>query len=145
MKKNGAFTLLEMLLSIACITIITFIAIPIYQSFQVRNDLDIAGTTIAQSLRRAQILSVSSDGDSTYGVKVQSGSITIFHGTSYILRDITLDEIFDMPTSIASTGIDEIIFNKLTGFPMSTGSVILTSSINETRTITINEKGMVTY
>jgi prepilin-type N-terminal cleavage/methylation domain-containing protein len=149
-KKNSSFfcagfTLLEVLLSIACISIIAGIAIPVYQSFQIRNDLSIASTTIAQSLRRAQILSQSSAGDTTSGVKIQSGSIVVFQGTTYAGRDTSLDESFNLPVSITPTGIDEIIFSKLTGFPSTTGTITLTSNINEIKTITINEKGTVTY
>jgi len=145
MKYDNGFTLLEVLLSIACIAIIAGISIPVYQSFQNRNDLDIAGTTIAQSLRRAQILSQSSDGDTTSGVKILSPNIIVFRGASYSGRDTTQDETFTFPTSITPTGINEIIFSKTFGIPSTTGTITLTSNINETRTITINAKGMVTY
>ena len=57
MKKNAGFTLLEVLLSIAIITLIAGIGIPVYLSFQVRNDLDIATAEIVQSARRVQVLS----------------------------------------------------------------------------------------
>lgn len=145
MKREKGFTLLEVLLSIASIVAIAAISIPVYQSFQVRNDLNIAATTIAQSLRRAQIISQASDGDATSGVRVQSGSITIFRGASYVSRDNTYDEIFEMPTSITPSVNFEIVFAKFSGLPMSTGSLTLTSNANETRTITINAKGMVNY
>lgn len=145
MKKNLGFTLIEILLSLACIALISVISIPIYQSFQVRNDLNIASNTIVQSLRRAQVLSQSFSDSDISGLKIQSGSIVVFRGASYSLRDATLDEIFDLPTSIVPTGIGEIIFSKLLGLPNLTGNIVLTSYINESKTITINEKGIVTY
>ncbi|KKT34575.1 MAG: hypothetical protein UW24_C0026G0001, partial [Parcubacteria group bacterium GW2011_GWA2_44_12] len=37
--KNAGFTLIEVLLSITAIAIIAGISIPVYQSFQNRNDL----------------------------------------------------------------------------------------------------------
>jgi len=143
--KNAGFTLLEILLSIAVISLIAGISIPIYQSFQVRNDLDIATVEIAQSLRRAQILSQAVDGDTSWGVSVQSASITLFKGTSYAARDTAFDELFDVPTSITPSGVSEIVFSKFFGNPQTIGTVTLTSNANETRTITINEKGMVSY
>lgn len=76
-----------MMLSIAIITMLFGLSTPIYQSFQVRNDLDIAATTIVQSLRRAQVLSQAVDGETNWGVNVKSGSITIFKGVSYDARD----------------------------------------------------------
>ena len=147
MKKSPqkGFTLLEVLLSLAAITLIAGMSIPVYQSFQVRNDLDIAATTYAQTLRRAQLLSQAVDGDIAWGVYIIGGSITLFRGTAYALRDSSFDEVFDMPASITPSGVAEIVFTKFTGLPQTTGVVTLTSNINETRTITINVRGMVNY
>lgn len=145
MNKRQGFTLIEILLSITCLAIVSAVAIPIYQSFQVRNDLNIASNTVLSSLRRAQIISQAPDGDTSSGVKLQSASITIFRGVSYAARDITLDEIFDVPTDISFSGVSEIVFSKTFGLPSSTGNIVLTSNINETKTITINEKGMLSY
>lgn len=145
MNKRKGFTLLEILLSIACLAIISGISIPVYQSFQNKNNLNIATNTIVQSLRRAQVLSQSADGDTTSGVKVQSGSIVVFRGLSYATRDITLDEIFDLPTTIVPSGVGEVVFSKTFGLPSLTGNIILTFSPSEIKTITINEKGTLTY
>lgn len=143
--KNG-FTFIEILLSIVIIVAMTSVAVPIYQSFQVRNDLDIAVNTIAQTIRRAQVLAQANDGDSNWGIKIQAGSIVLFRGDSYLSKDSGYDEIFDLASSIdSSTGLGEIIFTKFTGEPDNTGDIILTSTINETRTMTINEKGMIDF
>ena len=143
--KNAGFTLIEVLLSITAIAIIAGISIPVYQSFQNRNDLDIAATTFAQTIRRAQILAQAADGDMSWGARAQSGSITLFKGGSYATRDASFDETFDMPTSIILSGIQEFVFTKFTGLPQTTGALTLTSANNETRTITINANGMVSY
>ena len=50
---NKGFTILEVLLSIATITIIAGIIIPVYESFQVRNELDLAAGTIAAGIWQA--------------------------------------------------------------------------------------------
>jgi prepilin-type N-terminal cleavage/methylation domain-containing protein len=145
--KNAGFTLIEIILSLATIGIIAGISIPVYQSFQVRNDLDIATVEIAQSARRAQILSQAVDGDTSWGVKIQSAStsISIFKGVSYSARDLTFDEIFYLPPSITVSGLSEIVFGKFTGLPVVTGTTTLTSNTNETRNITINAKGTINY
>lgn len=144
-RKNAAFTLLEVLLVVALITVIAGISIPAYQSFQNRNDLDIAASAFAQSLRRAQTLSQAVDDDTSWGVFAQNGSITIFKGAGYATRDTAFDEVFDISPSLALSGTSEYIFSKFTGEPSSAGSLVVTSINNETRTITTNTKGMVSY
>lgn len=144
-STNKGFTLLEILLSVAAIAVIAGISIPIYQSFQVRNDLDIAATTYAQTLRRAQILAQAVDGDMPWGVNIIAGSITLFRGTSYLARESTLDEVFNIPAGITPSGVTEVVFTKFTGLPQTTGALLLTWNTNETRTITINSRGTVSY
>lgn len=145
LPTQQGFTLLEVLLSLAGITIIFGISIPIYQSFQVKNDLDITANTWVQTLRRAQVLSEAVDGDSTWGVKIQPAGLILFKGASYGARDTTFDEIFTVPTSISASGTTEIVFAKFTGNPLATGTTTLTASTAETRTININAKGTLTY
>lgn len=143
--KNAGFTLIEVMLSLAAIGIIAGISVPIYQSFQVRNDLDIATIELAQGARRAQLLAQAVDGDTSWGIKIQSGSLAIFKGTSYAARDATFDELFEVPTSLTPSGVSEIVFTKFTGLPQITGTMTLTANTNEARTITINAKGLVSY
>lgn len=143
--ENKGFTLLEVLLSVTTIALIAGIGIPFYQSFQNRNELDIAGATFGQSLRRAQVLSQAVDGDISWGVSALNGNIILFKGNSYSARDISFDEVFDLPPSITLSGTSEIVFTKFNGTPQTTGTLTLTSANNETRTITINAKGSISY
>lgn len=145
MMMNKGFTLLEMLLSIAAIAVIAGISVPVYQSFQVRNDLDVAAVTIVQTSRRAQALAQAVDGDTSWGIRMQSGSIVMFKGASYAGRDAAFDEIFQVPTSIVPSGVSEIVFTKFSGHPQTTGSITLSSNTNETRNIAINAKGAISY
>ncbi len=138
------FTLLELLLSVAIIGIFAGLSLPVYRTLLSKNDLDIATVTTAQTLRRAQIQSLAVDGDTTWGMKVQSGSIVLFKGASYPARDTVYDESFDIPTTISPSGTTEYVFSKLTGLPQSAGSVNL-STENDNRSVTINEKGTITY
>jgi len=144
-KHLRGFTLLELLLSVAVIGLLAASSIPVYQSFQIRNDLDITAENTAQSLRRAQLLSQAADGDTSWGVKIQSASLVLFKGASYAVRDTTFDEEFAIPTSITPSGVSEVVFTKFTGLPQVSGTINFNSNINETRTVTLNSKGMVSY
>ncbi len=139
------FTLLEVLLSVTLIAIIAGISVPVYQSFQVKNDLEVTANTIAQTLRRAQTLSRAVDGDISWGVSTQNQKITLFKGAGYASRDSSFDEIFDFPKSITPSGTGEVVFSKFSGELVSTVTISLTSSNNETKNITINPKGIISY
>lgn len=141
----SGFTLLEVLLSIALITILAGVSLPAYYTLFSRNDLDVAKNQVSQSLGRASFVSSASVGDTTWGVKVLSGNIIVFKGASYAGRDASFDEIYSMSPSVTPSGLSEIVFSKMTGFPQSIGAIILTSTNGETRTITINSKGSVSY
>ena len=145
MKSNYGFTLLEVLLSIALISILAGVSLPAYYTLFSKNDLDVAKNQVAQSLGRASFLSSASVGDTTWGLEVLSGKIVIFKGANYAGRDVNYDEIYGIPPSIIPSGLSEVVFYKMTGFPGATGAIILTSTNGETRTITINSKGSINY
>ncbi len=144
-KSDKGFTLIEMLLSVAMIGLIAGMGAPVYQVFQNRNDLAIAATTLAESLRRAALLSRAVDGDSGWGVYVATSTVTVFKGATYATRDTSADEATITSDGIGVTGTSEYQFTKFTGLPSAVGTTTLTSLNNETRVITINAKGTVTY
>lgn len=144
-RFNDGFTLVEVLLSIAVIAVLAGISAPVFMRLATKNDLDTAVVTLAQLWRRGQELSMANDGDILWGVKVQSGSITLFKGTSFVARDTTYDEIFSLPSTISVSGaVAEVTFSKLTGTPSATGTISLTS-FGDTTTLSINSKGTVSY
>lgn len=144
-RFRRGFTLLEVMLSMTVLAVLAAVGLPVFQSLQVRNDLDIAVGAVVQGSRRAQALSVASDGDATWGIRIQTGGTIIFRGTSYAARDSSYDEMFDLSGGITPSGLTEITYSKLNGFPSATGTITLTGSSNETRTITINSKGVASF
>ena len=141
----AGFTLIEILLAAALVMLISGFSIPLYQSFQVKNDLDITANTWVQTLRRAQVLAQAVDGDMSWGAKKVSASLVLFKGADYATRDTNFDEIFLVPTTIDASGVTEVVFTKFTGLPQTTGTTTLTASTAQTRVININAKGTLTY
>lgn len=143
MKAATGFTLIEILLSVAIISIVASLSLPILASFNDRNDLDITTQGIVQAIRRAQTYARGVNGDSQWGLRIQSGSATVFKvGAS----DTSYDETTIIPPIITPTGLSEVVFSKLEGAPSQTGTITLTNTnTNETRAITINAEGMVSY
>ena len=80
-----------------------------------------------------------------WGVKILSENIVVFKGLNYAGRDVNYDELYSTSASVTPSGLSEIVFDKLTGLPQTTGTITLTSANGDVRTIIINAKGSVTY
>lgn len=143
--KTAGFTLLEMVLVIAIIGILSGITLPSYNKFQNSNNLELATMELVQALRRAQLLSLASSRDSNWGVRLSSGQITIFKGNSYLTRDVKYDEQNSIVSIIGISGLQEIVFNKFSGTPQSTGTINFSINANTNKTITINSRGVISY
>lgn len=145
LSQKSGFTLIEVLLSLAIISIIVGITVPVYQILQNRTDLNSVRSALAQSLRRAQVLARSGASDSAWGVKAQTSTITLFYGNSYLTHDSSTDEVYEVPSNLIFSGVTEIIFSKLTGEPLTYGTTTMTSVNGEIKTIYTNAKGFVSY
>lgn len=117
---------------------------PVYKIMQQKNDLKMAEFTVVSALRRAQVLAQAAEGDSDWGTHIENSQISIFKGANYANRDVISDEKFPISSRILPSGLADVIFDKLTGLPEQTGQIILSSS-DDSKIITINEKGAVEY
>ncbi|HSX16945.1 MAG TPA: prepilin-type N-terminal cleavage/methylation domain-containing protein [Patescibacteria group bacterium] len=145
MTRDAGFTLVEMLLSVVIIMLVAGLSLPVYESFTRRNDLDLAAQNVAMTMRRAEAYARSMNYDNAWSVEVQSSTITLFQGTSFGSRNTAFDETVTIPSSITPSGLGEVQFAKFSALPNTTGTVTLTSNTNDTRTVTVNAKGVVTY
>ncbi|MCK5080836.1 MAG: prepilin-type N-terminal cleavage/methylation domain-containing protein [Candidatus Moranbacteria bacterium] len=144
-KQKKGYTLLEILLSVAIISVIAGFSISVYQTFQNRNDLDVTVGAMMDSLRRAHFFSQGIKNDSQWGVKIENSKIVLFQGNSFSTRDQSYDEEFLVSSTISSSGLQEIVFEKFSGTPDSVGLITLTSINNDSRSISINSKGFLDY
>ena len=142
-KRAQGYTLVEIVLVVALFVVVGSMFVVLDQNFISRNDLDVATETVTESLRRARILSTASSGDEVWGVRIIEGEILIFRGESYSTRDAVHDEISHLPASVSISGVSEIVFDKLYGEPSVVGDVVLTSEVNSSNVVTINEVGIV--
>lgn len=139
------YTLLEVLLVVAVFGAISLFSVPVYQAATSRADIRTVATHTAQSARRAQLLAQASDGDSEWGIFIQSGSLTLFRGATFATRNTAFDEVYNFPTSIVPSGVAEVVYSKVHGLPSTTGTITYTSPTTEIKTVSINAKGTVTY
>lgn len=136
------FTLIETLLAIAILSMIVGISVPALGNLQPKNTLSVSQSVLLQSLHEAQLKSQAVENDSTWGVYVQAGSITLFQGVSYVGRNSDYDQVFDLSSSITPSGLSEVVFSKMYGYPNFTGTFTLThGSSGLFNELNINEKG----
>jgi prepilin-type N-terminal cleavage/methylation domain-containing protein len=144
MPNNSGFTIIELLLAVAIMFVVGAVMAPVSIDFQQRNDLDVAQTTFAQGVRRAQQMSMTGEGDSQWGVIASSGTIVIFKGNTYATRDVNFDENYVISGSIALSGQLEYDFEKTTGLPAQTGTMTFVNGIYQ-KQVGVNAKGIVNY
>lgn len=143
---RAGFTLIEIVLTLAIITAVALIAIPVYGQLQFTNDLDTTLSLTVHTLRRAQTLSMAVEHDSNWGVHLETGSLTLYAINNNGDHLADTDEVFSISDSIVITGQNTFVFTKLTGKPMAAGTIVLTNPRNDTsKTITINETGVANY
>jgi prepilin-type N-terminal cleavage/methylation domain-containing protein len=144
-KIPGAgFTLIEVLLTVAIIGMVTGMGALLVQSFHARPDLDASKGALGSMLRRAQILSVAQVNDSSWGVHLEGGVITLFQGVSWISRVPSSDETYTVPSSITTSGLAEVIFSEVWGLPNTTGTTTLEAQSGGQTHVNVNVMGSVT-
>ena len=138
------FTLVEVLVVIAILGGIVGLAIPFYQSFQVGSQLDNTTQEIVGSLRSSQMRAMASKAFTSHVIHFGSGNFIVFQGASYNPGDI-LNEESEVPSVISITPSmgSDVIFSAIRGETSNGGVITISATNGESRTITINDIGVV--
>ncbi len=156
-RESGAgFTLIEIIIVIAVLTVIGAIAITSFISFQKTPQLNNASEEIINILRIAQNKTLSSEGNSQYGVyfdiTVSPQQYILFKGSSYPSRNASFDQVYLIPDitefyAINTGGANEIVFDKLTGSTKNSGNVSLRlkDDNSQTKIIYIDNSGVIGF
>lgn len=139
MSRFG-FTLLEVLLTIAILSVLTGMGTPLYRQYLFRSDLNNAGQQTIQTLRRAQLLSRAGQENSGWGVCMPS--TVLYKGATYIQRNIGFDETYPVAPTITFYGLAEVSFSQVEGQPSRTGSIILQARNGDRQVITVDANGV---
>lgn len=140
-EKTKGFSILELLLSIAIISLFFAFSAPVLLSTQTNQNLSSEGDQILSLVRRAQVLSMSQYRDDNWGINIDATSVTMFKGNDYATRDSTFDEIISLLNASTSSPT-EVYFEQITGYPNTTASVTFTATTDYEITLQINEQGI---
>ncbi len=143
---QAGFTLVEIVLTLAIISTVALISMPIYWQLKPANDLDTTLSLVVHNLRRAQTLAMGVEHDSTWSATLEPGTMTLYATDTNGNRLVNYDEVFPLPAAITFTGQSTFVFAKLTGKPVTAGTIVLTNPHNNvSKTITINQVGVASY
>ncbi len=147
------FTLMELLIVCTIILITIVGSTALYRNVQTSGQLNEQTSAIIQSLRTAHVHAFEGIGDTPHGVYFDinptgDDRLVIYQGASYASRIQASDSINTFPSSVSltlnlSTSTPEIVFDRQSGIPSATGTVVLTLIGHGSRSIVINRLGMV--
>lgn len=141
MRKG--FTIIELLLIIALISILAAVSAPLYTSFLAKNHLENKTFEVKNTLHKAQSNAMSGKQNANWGVYFTSGQFVLFAGESFASRNGAFDEIHIFPASVSASGLNEIIFQKPKGLPSTTGIITISSTEGANNILTITREGIV--
>jgi prepilin-type N-terminal cleavage/methylation domain-containing protein len=144
-KREKGFTLVEIILVVALIAVIGGMMVIIDPSFIAKNDVEVSGAVVTESLRRARILSTGSVDDSRWGVHIDEGSVIVFKGDSFSGRESEFDEVTAVSGDVSFSGINDVVFGKVRGEPSVTGDITVSSGSDYSIVISVNETGAVLH
>jgi len=137
-----AFTLIELLLVIAIITIITGYSAPFLSTFLRRNSWHTTVDRVASEINKAQSYAMdgkSVSGNTIWGVCVTGNVFRMFNGSC---ETPNLKEDFDIAYGVNISGLTSITFSNSRGEPSSPTTILVSTTLGS-NTISINAAGMV--
>lgn len=137
------FTLIEVLLALAVLAIAGGALVPLYQGTLASAGASTAALTYEQALRQAANYAAAGKEDSSWGVYITSGSIVVFAGESYAVRDQIEDVSYDIANSLTISGVDEVVFAHTSALPGVTGTSTFTMPSGDSAARSINSYGTI--
>lgn len=151
MKQSGAFTLIELIVSIGIIAVILSISTTSLLSAKNQASLNTIQTQLVSDLKQQQLKSVIGDteGRATadmYGVHFDTNQYVFFHGTTYNSGDSS-NYTVTLQADLQFNTTGNVIFNRGTG-ELASGSLtsIVIQNKNSSKSInfSVNQLGVIT-
>jgi prepilin-type N-terminal cleavage/methylation domain-containing protein len=144
-KKYSGFSILELLVTIALISMLFGMTVPIGIDFIAKNNITVAKETVVNTLRTAQHNSINLEQSSNWGVYTQQNSLIMYMGDTYATRDTDFDLLNQLPSGIAITSGMDINFTQLSGDTSANSNIVVSSARAKSKTVQINTEGVVSH
>ncbi len=155
--SSRGFTLLELLLVVAIITILSATIVPISQTVFTQSNLSISAHNLESDLYKAYTYAREGKEDSSWAVLIKHSSEGSF---VYLHTDSSTEDSYEIPSSVIISGtlddpgvlsndsVKNVSFEEGTGIPNipnDIDTIILTSEQGISDTITINKMGQISF
>lgn len=147
MRKNFSlqkgFTLIEIIIVIVILVGISILIFASFSRFNSTQTLNGTTQTVLSILDEARALTLASKNNLSYGVHFESSKVVLFDGTTYSASDpdndvTTLNNRVTISDISLSGGVQDVLFDKLTGKTSQNGMVTITLISYASRFKTIN-------
>ena len=123
-------TFVELVVSIAIMIALATLSFAVLREGNPNRSLDQAEEYILSGFEDARARTLGADGGQQYGIYLATTTITLFKGDTYSKTDphnriTTLPRQVRIATTTLSGGVNTIIFERLTGYTTSTGTLTL--------------------
>ena len=146
-SRASGFTILEILIVLALLGLMASISMMGFKNFASYQQYNQAVGDVQFSLQQTRLNARSAVVDQPHGIHILANSITQFYGDIYNVTDTTNEVIlFELVTLQADLtgGVQTIVFDKLTGIPSATGTIIVSGTAFESSTtIKISDAGVI--
>lgn len=143
-NKQG-FSLIELLIVIAIIVVISglglFVGLDFYKTYALNSERDIVTSVLMKARNRA----ANNLNESPHGLYIDSNGYTIFQGISYALRDQSHDEPIKRNNAVNVSGLQEVVFEQLSGNLTTTEGEITLSNGARSIIISLNNEGRINW
>lgn len=148
-----SFTLAEIIIAIGVLAVVTTAGTVSFFGYKNRRSFDLDAETVVEAVRNAQNRAIFRESGTQWGVKFireVSGLSTfeIFSGPSHTTSSVVLKKQLSNASSFSnpSSGYAKsIVFNTISGTPMSINSVVIKRSIgSDLYTISVSPNGRIT-
>lgn len=138
---------MELIIVVSILAVIAVFMISGFKNFANFQQYNLAVSDVNFVLNQVRLSARSAESDSNHGVKITNNTITHFVGDVYDVSD-PANEVFTYNlvslNPVLKNGVDEIVFNKLTGLPSATGTIEVSGvGFIDTTIIEITDTGIV--
>lgn len=145
--SESGFTLIEILLAIAIVTILAgmglWISMDVYRNYSYRSEKE----TFISAIQKARLESMVNLNEAAHGIHVESDKYIIFQGSSYSATS-SLSRTIAPSGPVTITGNpslpQDIVFNQLSGTTFSSGTLTIGDGVRAT-VISINNEGQISW